>query len=216
MKNLLTVVLLFVSSAALGGSGYTLHLVSIPMGATIYQVGQKKPLGQTPLKIEIPESAFDVKSFALQGIAFEGRWKSGAITHMNSFAGIASTTELIFKLERPLTVPGLDQDKAVEQKRLANPNVASEFQLLVAKANKMRTDIETAVKAKQEQMNKQRELDAIAAAKAAQQTRQEQEAAYAQEIQRQQAAAEKLEAGRRMSNQVMNMSQHLLKNNGRW
>ena len=219
-KILAAVTILFVANSAFGQGTYTAHLISLPLGATIYKTGQVKALGQTPLKIEIPQSAFDAKSLTLQGIEFEARWRSGALSRTSRFGGLASPVELIFILERPDTVPGLEKDKAVGQKRQANPQVAAELQILLAKANKVQSEIEAAAKARNEQIAKQRELDAIESARASQQER---EAAYAQEMQRrqemmqrQQAAAEKLEAGRRMSNQVMDMGSRLLRNNGNW
>jgi hypothetical protein len=219
-KILAAVAILFVANSAFGQGTYTAHLISLPLGATIYKTGQVKALGQTPLKIEIPQSAFDAKSLTLQGIEFEARWRSGALSRTSRFGGPASPVELIFILERPDTVPGLEKDKAVGQKRQANPQVAAELQILLAKANKVQSDIAAATKARTEQIAKQRELDAIESARAAQQQAQrEQEAAYALEMQRRQAAAARLaeiENGRRMSNQMINMGSHLLRNNGNW
>jgi hypothetical protein len=219
-KILAAVAILFVANSAFGQGTYTAHLISLPLGATIYKTGQVKALGQTPLRIEIPQSAFDAKSLTLQGIEFEARWRSGALSRTSRFGGLASPVELIFILERPDTVPGLEKDKAVGQKRQANPQVAAELQILLAKANKVQSDIAAATKARTEQIAKQRELDAIESARAAQQQAQrEQEAAYALEMQRRQAAAARLaeiENGRRMSNQMINMGSHLLRNNGNW
>lgn len=119
-------------------SGFTLirYVVSYPVGATIIDTKTKKPIGKTPLKLEMALSG-EASVDLVRGNIEEGRyvavWSSGAKSTIEKYVSPFAMNEQLFVFERPDGFPSESKDKAAAEKHIKNPKTAEMLSMILEK-----------------------------------------------------------------------------------